>query len=372
MILYFQLFSIGVSRKNGDSKNPALRRPREDPCGQRCNNVSLIWLWITVLGTAYTGLTYILPALYPDSPVILLFNQVICYVILIEMIIHWCFLRCVKSPFNPQQHQQYMAEHTQEVQHGGFEINMNDIKKSSGNQGQYTLPKSSIQNSVNKNLMNGTLYVVEADQKTDNTPDKTTPVRRLVYPYWSWKPCIICQSPRPPRAHHCPICGTCVLKRDHHCFFSGSCVGLRNQRYFVSFVFWGTLATVYCFIQALVFFFTVYTQHGPWYDILMPVAVFRWCRSSVTSFDLLLLVLLYSVTWFCLTSLGFLREQVNCVKRGITSFEQDTHIKITNTNQCTDNIRAVFGDYWMLSVLAPLHWLFPCADDGVCWPNVKA
>ena len=49
--------------------------------------------------------------------------------------------------------------------------------------------------------------------------------RRLVYPYWSWKPCLICQVQRPPRVHHCPLCKMCMLKRDHHCFFTGSCVG---------------------------------------------------------------------------------------------------------------------------------------------------
>ncbi len=49
--------------------------------------------------------------------------------------------------------------------------------------------------------------------------------RRLVYPYWSWKPCLICQVQRPPRVHHCPLCRMCVLKRDHHCFFTNSCVG---------------------------------------------------------------------------------------------------------------------------------------------------
>ena len=28
--------------------------------------------------------------------------------------------------------------------------------------------------------------------------------------------CIVIQ--KPPRAHHCSLCGTCTLKMDHHCF----------------------------------------------------------------------------------------------------------------------------------------------------------
>lgn len=29
--------------------------------------------------------------------------------------------------------------------------------------------------------------------------------------------CARCQRMRPPRAHHCNVCGTCVLRMDHHC-----------------------------------------------------------------------------------------------------------------------------------------------------------
>ena len=30
-------------------------------------------------------------------------------------------------------------------------------------------------------------------------------------------PCQKCGVPKPPRAHHCSMCQTCVLKMDHHC-----------------------------------------------------------------------------------------------------------------------------------------------------------
>ncbi|ESK93297.1 vacuole protein [Moniliophthora roreri MCA 2997] len=58
--------------------------------------------------------------------------------------------------------------------------------------------------------------------------------------------CSKCLFIKPPRAHHCRACGTCVLRYDHHCPWIGGCVGQRNHKYFMNF----NLATV---------FFTSYT-----------------------------------------------------------------------------------------------------------------
>mmetsp|Transcript_28472 Transcript_28472/g.47830 ORF Transcript_28472/g.47830 Transcript_28472/m.47830 type:complete len:612 (+) Transcript_28472:41-1876(+) len=57
--------------------------------------------------------------------------------------------------------------------------------------------------------------------------------------------CKRCNTMKPPRAHHCSICDKCVLRMDHHCPWISNCVGHRNYRYFVSFLFWVTLGTVY-------------------------------------------------------------------------------------------------------------------------------
>lgn len=53
----------------------------------------------------------------------------------------------------------------------------------------------------------------------------------------TWRYCFKCKSIRPPRSHHCAICGICVMRMDHHCPWVGNCVGLNNHKYFLNFLF---------------------------------------------------------------------------------------------------------------------------------------
>ena len=52
-----------------------------------------------------------------------------------------------------------------------------------------------------------------------------------------WKICKYCHEVKPLRAHHCSLCGICVLKMDHHCPWINNCIGQNNQRYFLLFLF---------------------------------------------------------------------------------------------------------------------------------------
>jgi len=60
----------------------------------------------------------------------------------------------------------------------------------------------------------------------------------------SWTKCGKCEIDRPPRAHHCEVCGMCVLRFDHHCPWINNCVGKCNHRYFMQFLCYGSL---FCF-----------------------------------------------------------------------------------------------------------------------------
>ncbi|VDN53340.1 unnamed protein product [Dracunculus medinensis] len=61
----------------------------------------------------------------------------------------------------------------------------------------------------------------------------------------NWTICTRCESYRPPRAHHCRICRRCVRKMDHHCPWVNNCVGEFNQKYFIQFLLYIGLSSLY-------------------------------------------------------------------------------------------------------------------------------
>ena len=76
---------------------------------------------------------------------------------------------------------------------------------------------------------------------------------------WS-KKCSNCNYIKPLRSHHCSICNRCVFLMDHHCrilFFNillawvNNCLGLENYRYFLLFIFYLLVGTLYFLITVV-------------------------------------------------------------------------------------------------------------------------
>jgi hypothetical protein len=58
--------------------------------------------------------------------------------------------------------------------------------------------------------------------------------------------CDVCESFKAPGAHHCSICGRCVRRMDHHCPWINNCVGEDSLRYFLLFLFYVMLSSLWC------------------------------------------------------------------------------------------------------------------------------
>jgi hypothetical protein len=60
-------------------------------------------------------------------------------------------------------------------------------------------------------------------------------------PRHCWK----CDAFKPDRTHHCSVCAECVLKMDHHCLWVGNCIGFFNHKFFLLFLFYGVLSSLF-------------------------------------------------------------------------------------------------------------------------------
>lgn len=192
--------------------------------------------------------------------------------------------------------------------------------------------------------------------------------------YWSWKRCEHCDLNAPPRCHHCPFCNTCIMKRDHHCFFAGRCVGFHNQRHFIVFLIWAAFGTSYAMVHFIPYLYAVVLQDISAVDCFAPVAVLKLMFGYLGFYYVNLICSFTLNLFFILLSTTFLIEQYTLVDKGLTQFEQtkvDTRkLKIADLRQFPDKLRAVLGNYPIVSLLFPMaHWIFPPQDDPFEWPD---
>jgi hypothetical protein len=66
--------------------------------------------------------------------------------------------------------------------------------------------------------------------------------------------CEKCHQVKPDRAHHCSVCGTCVLKMDHHCPWVNNCVSFTNYKFFILFLGYALIYCIYIVLTSLQYF----------------------------------------------------------------------------------------------------------------------
>ena len=74
--------------------------------------------------------------------------------------------------------------------------------------------------------------------------------------------CKRCKAFKPIRAHHCSICGRCIIKMDHHCPWVNNCVGMGNQKLFLLFLLYVNITCIYS-LALVVSKFVFCSHHHP-------------------------------------------------------------------------------------------------------------
>ena len=56
--------------------------------------------------------------------------------------------------------------------------------------------------------------------------------------------CEYCSQWKPPRTHHCRVCGICIHRMDHHCHWVNNCVAVKTHKYFILFLLYFVFAAI--------------------------------------------------------------------------------------------------------------------------------
>lgn len=312
--------------------------------------ITPVWYLTVVIGLNWLNYDHIWDYIYGQGTQLSTVSKCTGWFLTGQMVLHWIFLCTVKSTYtNSSENNNKRLEHEKTFPHLTSEgVEYEELREK------------------RPTLGTGNWSVITQYSGAD--------VRKTAYPYWGWKPCIVCSCYKPARCHHCPICDVCVLKRDHHCFFARQCVGLNNQRYFVVFNFWATLLTLFI-IPHLIYYTTTAVwplMRGP--ELFLPWTLACYLIGWSQFYPLVIMFMNYSMIYFFLTAVTFLVEQIICIDNGLTSFEREAKERFVKT-QCTtryERFACVFGrsNIW-LNFLVPYHWASEPTDDGITWDSMK-
>ncbi|CAG7874013.1 unnamed protein product [Brassica rapa] len=151
--------------------------------------------------------------------------------------------------------------------------------------------------------------------------------------------CRKCNQHKPPRCHHCSVCGRCVLKMDHHCVWVVNCVGALNYKYFLLFLFYTFLETTLVTLLLMPHFIAFFSEEE------IPGTP----STLATTFLAFVLNLA-----FALSVMGFLIMHISLVSANTTTieaYEKKTSPKWPYDLGRKKNFEQVFGmdkKYWLI------------------------
>ncbi|RXK41009.1 palmitoyltransferase PFA4 [Tremella mesenterica] len=171
--------------------------------------------------------------------------------------------------------------------------------------------------------------------------------------------CKTCEHYKPPRAHHCRQCRTCVV---NHCPWIANCVGFHNQGHFIRFLIWVDIATSY-HLAMIVFrvmdLVRSYYEEPSVKDMLFMIFNFAACVPVWLCVGMFSLYHLYLAAGNSTTIEGWEKDKVaTLVRRG-----KIREIKYPYNLGFMRNLESVLGPN-------PLLWIWPqkMQGDGLSFP----
>lgn len=149
-------------------------------------------------------------------------------------------------------------------------------------------------------------------------------------------------------------------------YVAGVCVGFNNQRNFVVFLFYslvGSIYGIYLLSHYLGQFYDVWSHEG-W--IFVPfVAFWQFIFGNFSLEHFLLMGQMYVCVGLSIVSGYFFLFQLAVVITGRTTYEATKCTKRYQGKGRLNNIRNVFGSYWLLQFILPIPTALP--GDGAHW-----
>ncbi|TYZ68840.1 hypothetical protein PybrP1_011541 [[Pythium] brassicae (nom. inval.)] len=148
-----------------------------------------------------------------------------------------------------------------------------------------------------------------------------------------YRTCRRCRQFKPGRAHHCSICDRCVIKMDHHCPWVNNCVGLGNHKFFLLFIFYVFVLSLYALVLVSLRYARCVNENCP----------------SHGAFRVMMLVL--EAVLFGLFTLCMMCDQYSVITTGATQID-----RLKGEVGDSLGVREVFGG---ASQGFSLNWLLP-------------
>jgi len=162
--------------------------------------------------------------------------------------------------------------------------------------------------------------------------------------------CRHCQIIKPKEAHHCSTCKRCIIRMDHHCPWINNCVGALNQKYFLLFLFYTCLCSVFC-LGTLWHYFNSCCRSYRKSNVVYP----DWCGNdddSQVGWTLSMTFNLAEAVLFALFTSIMGCDQVANITSGVSTIDK-MQGKDRDKRGCLQSLGSVFGEPFSIMWFLP-------------------